>query len=70
MSRIDGVEIFSATVVRAREQLGDRVTEWREQNRDVSIVDVDVRQSSDAAYHCLTIVLWWAEKDNEGAEET
>ena len=64
MNRIDGVEVFSATVVRAREELGQRVTRWREDNRDCEIVDVDVRQSSDSSYHCLTIVIWWARNDS------
>lgn len=63
MSRIDGVEVFSATVVRAREELGERITQWREEHRDRDIVDVDVMQSSDMSYHCLTIVIWWSLRD-------
>ncbi|TPV94633.1 MAG: hypothetical protein B7733_14250 [Myxococcales bacterium FL481] len=62
MSRIDGVEVFSATVVRAREELGERITQWRRENEDRDVVDVNVLQSSDTSYHCLTIVVWWARR--------
>ncbi len=54
----DGVKVFSATKFRERDELGEVVEDWLEQN-DVEIVDKQVRQSSDHAFHCLTIVLFY-----------
>jgi hypothetical protein len=54
----DGVRVFSATMMRDREQLGERITGWLARH-DVEIVDIVVRQSSDAAFHCITIVLFF-----------
>lgn len=59
----DGMQVFSATTVRDRTSLGERVTEWLDRNRDrVEIVDKQVTQSSDAEYHCLTITLMYKHK--------
>jgi hypothetical protein len=57
-----GVKVFSATVARDRDELGERVTEWLAANRALVIVDVAVTQSSDQAFHCLAITLFYAEK--------
>jgi hypothetical protein len=54
----NSVRIFSATKARDREVLGEKVTAWIEANPSVLIVDKTVRQSSDAAFHCLSIVLF------------
>jgi len=44
-----------------RQALGDQVTVFLHNLRKAGgvVVDRDVRQSSDEAYHCLTIVLWY-----------
>jgi hypothetical protein len=56
----NGVQVFSATVASERAHLGDRVTQWRAEHPAVEIVDLVVTQSSDAAFHCLTIsVFYW-----------
>jgi hypothetical protein len=55
---IDGLKVFSATLARDREAIGDRVTEWI-RTADVDVVDRIVTQSSDRAYHCLTITLFY-----------
>jgi hypothetical protein len=54
----DSVKVFSATKWRDRELLGETITSWIAANPSVSIVDKVVRQSSDSAYHCLSIVLF------------
>ena len=54
----DGVKVFSATKFRDRDELGDVVEDWLARN-DVEVVDKQVRQSSDNAFHCLTIVLFY-----------
>lgn len=54
----DGVKVFSATKFRDRDELGQVVEDWLSRN-DVEVVDKQVRQSSDNAFHCLTIVLFY-----------
>lgn len=56
----DGVKVFSATMVAQRETLGDVVTNWIEAHRDqIEIIDVVVTQSSDAAFHCIAISVFY-----------
>lgn len=58
MDRLSGVKVFSATKAADRERLGERITKWlREEKR--LITDVVVRQSSDSAFHCLSIIYFF-----------
>ena len=57
----NGVKVFSATMVRQREVLGERVTEWIRDNSDVHVLRTVVAQSSDQQFHCLSIVLFCGE---------
>jgi hypothetical protein len=57
-----GVKVFSATLARDRDDLGERVTEWLAANRSLVIVDVVVTQSSDQAFHCLAITLFYTDE--------
>ena len=59
MSQVSGVKVFSATKARERGRLGEEVTNWMRQNKDVEIVDKIVTQSSDSEFHCLTITLFY-----------
>jgi len=52
--------VFSATKARDRSALGDRLTEWIQNNRDKEIVDKIVTQSSDSEFHCLSITIFYA----------
>ena len=52
------VKVFSATISRERERLGERVTEWLHDNPAIQVLDTMVRLSSDSAFHCLSIVLF------------
>lgn len=54
------VKVFSVTKAREREEIGDRVTAWVAANPDMQIVRTVVAQSSDASYHCLSIVVFCA----------
>jgi hypothetical protein len=56
----DGVKVFSATKAADRESLGEKVTAWLRANPGNRIVRVSVTQSSDASFHCLSIVLFFA----------
>ena len=55
---IDGVQVFSATLARERESLGDRVNDWLATAK-VDVVDLVLEQSSDESYHCTTIVVFY-----------
>lgn len=65
MSAFNGIKIFAATVIAHRHVLGEEVTRWladaRSHRPGFRLVDVVVRQSSDAAFHCLTICLFFNE---------
>lgn len=55
----DSVKVFSATMHRDREQLGDTITRWMDDHPGIVIVDKVVSQSSDQAFHCVTITLFY-----------
>lgn len=65
MSAFNGVKLFSATMYQQRQTLGEQVTAWLEEARATrpgfQIVDILVRQSSDRAFHCTTIVVFFNE---------
>jgi folate-dependent tRNA-U54 methylase TrmFO/GidA len=62
MEGFDGVKVFSTTLARDREHLGESITRWLSEHPNLEIVDREVRQSSDKEFHCLTITLFYREK--------
>lgn len=52
------VKVFSATKIKDREGLGERVTEWINKEKPL-IVHKEVNQSSDAEFHCMSIVIFY-----------
>jgi len=56
-----GVKIFSTTLARDREMMGETITRWIKDNPQADIVDKVVTQSSDREFHCLTITLFYRE---------
>ena len=58
-ARFDGVSVFSASNPSRRAQIGDDVSDWVETHPDLEIVEVVVKQSSDATHHCLSIVVFY-----------
>jgi hypothetical protein len=60
--------VFTATKAKDREALGDAVTRWLNENPRVRIVEHSVTQSSDSAFHCLTITLLY-EMRGKNADE-
>ncbi len=58
---LHGVQVFSATMAKDRAVLGERVTAWSQANPNAKVIETIVRQSSDAGFHCLSIVLLWSE---------
>ena len=59
--RINLVKVFSATKVKQRESLGEQVTDWIAANPLARIMKTVVLLSSDASFHCLSIVLFCAD---------
>ncbi len=55
---INLVEVFSATMHKERDALGGRITDWLRSRPGVKIVEKIVTQSSDQAFHCLSITLF------------
>jgi len=54
---INIVKVFSVTRARDRDHLGDEITKWLAAHPSVTVLRTAVRQSSDAAFHCLSFVL-------------
>jgi hypothetical protein len=61
VAAFNGVKIFSATMFADRGQLGERVTAWMASGPHRKLTDIIVTQSSDAAFHCVTISIFYQE---------
>jgi hypothetical protein len=60
--KFNGVKVFSATMVADRDQLGEKVTTWIGNHQHLKVTDLVVTQSSDEAFHCIAItVFYWEE---------
>lgn len=57
-----GVKVFTTTLARDREVMGEAVGRWIAEHPELETVDRDVRQSSDSAFHCLSIVVYYRER--------
>ena len=55
----DSIKVFSTTLARDREQMGETITRWIKDNPGIEIVDRTVTQSSDKEFHCLTITIFY-----------
>ena len=62
--RFNGVKVFSATMVADRDQLGEKVSAWMANHSNLKVTDIVVTQSSDEAFHCIAItVFYWEDVD-------
>lgn len=59
----NGVKVFSATMVADRQVLGEKVTEWLAAHHAYEISDIVVTQSSDEAFHCLAITIFYLDPE-------
>jgi hypothetical protein len=59
MNAFNGVKIFSATMAKARDALGEQVTAWLSGVSGREVVDTVVTQSSDQAFHCIAITIFY-----------
>ena len=60
--KFNGVKVFSATMVADREQLGEKVTDWIAKNPHKKVTDMVITQSSDEAFHCIAITVFYFEE--------
>lgn len=60
--KFNGVKVFSATMVADRDQLGEKVTNWINANQGKHVTDLVVTQSSDEAFHCIAITVFYHEE--------
>ncbi len=65
MASFTGVKVFSTTLARNREAMGENVGRWLAEHPELEVVGREVRQSSDKAFHCLTIVVFYREREPE-----
>jgi hypothetical protein len=56
-SQISLIKVFSVTKARDRDELGQRVTNWIAAHPELQILRTFVNQTSDSAFHCLSMVL-------------
>jgi hypothetical protein len=57
-----GVKVFTTTLARDREVLGETITRWIAAHPELEILEQQVRQSSDQQFHCLSITLFYRER--------
>ena len=76
--KFNGVKVFSATMVADRDQLGEKVTAWMASHPrlwpfsemtawmtshpTLKVTDIVITQSSDEAFHCIAITVFYAEE--------
>lgn len=59
--QFNGVKVFSATMVADRDQLGEKVSDWMQRSSQLKVTDIVVTQSSDEAFHCIAITVFFFE---------
>jgi hypothetical protein len=62
MPEFTGVKVFTTTLARDREAMGETISRWLAENPDLEVVDKQVTQSSDSEFHCLSIILFYRER--------
>ncbi len=65
MSDFTGVKVFSTTLARDREVMGETIGRWLAAHPGLEIVGRTVTQSSDSEFHCLSITLFYRERKAE-----
>ncbi len=62
MVSFTGVKVFSTTLARDREHMGENIGRWLAANPDLEVVDKTVTQSSDKEFHCVSIIVFYRER--------
>jgi hypothetical protein len=59
--KFNGVKVFSATMFADRDHLGEKVTAWMQASPQLKVTEFVLTQSSDAAFHCIAITVFYYE---------
>ena len=62
MASFTGVKVFTTTLARDREHLGETISRWLAEHPDLEVVDREVTQSSDKEFHCLSNTLFFRDR--------
>jgi len=62
MASFTGVKVFSTTLARDRESMGEHIGRWLADHPEYEVVEREVTQSSDKEFHCLSITLFYRER--------
>ena len=55
----NSAKVFSATMMNDRSMLGETITEWMQANPAFEVTEIYVTQSSDEAFHCLAMTIFF-----------
>ncbi len=55
--RATRIEVFSETMMKGHEHLGQKVSEWLRAHPDFEMTELRSMQSSDNQFHCVTLIL-------------
>jgi hypothetical protein len=55
----NSAKVFSATMMNDRGKLGETITYWIDENPAFEITEIVVTQSSDEAFHCLAMTVFF-----------
>jgi hypothetical protein len=59
MPAFTGVKVFTTTLARDRDAMGDAIGRWLAEHPELEVVGKHVTQSSDSEFHCLSITLFY-----------
>jgi hypothetical protein len=62
MTSISAVKVFTATRAADRDALGNKLSAWLQAHPEFEVLRTFVAQSSDASFHCLSIVLFLSDR--------
>jgi hypothetical protein len=62
MPAFTGVKVFTTTLARDREAMGESIGRWLAGHPELEVVGKNVTLSSDSAFHCLSITLFYRER--------
>ena len=62
MPAFTGVKVFTTTLARDREAMGEVIGRWIADHPELELVSKTVTQSSDREFHCLSITLFYRER--------
>lgn len=59
----DSVRVFTSSMHHVRAVLGDHVSGWIAEHPHDRVTEIAVMQSSDSAYHCYSIIVFYRAND-------